>query len=183
MLVQNPPTTEVCRWAILENVLAWFFSYLHSTQKCNLKSKQKHFEVASKSRKGAILRLFSLTKRLDRLNFTESPAKVSWTQAIAAPQSNFIFVRNYISYLCEILFYICPEITFCNLRCDNQANFPPQQYGLDKCHFDDEERLGFPDHPIDPDHITSRSLNDEFDTWNDKCYIIWPKSFDIFDIT
>ena len=98
-------------------------------------------------------------------------------------QSNFIFVPNYISYLCEILFYICPEITFCNLRCDNQANFPPQQYGLDKCHFDDEEPLGFPDHPIDADHITSRSLNDEFDTWNDKCYIIWPKSFDIFDIT
>ena len=92
----------------------------------------------------------------------------------------FIFVPDYISYLCEILLYICPEITFCNLRCDNQANFPPQQYGLDKCHFDDEERLGFPDHPI---HITSRSLNDEFDTWNDKCYIIWPKSFDIFDIT
>ena len=95
----------------------------------------------------------------------------------------FIFVPDYISYLCEILLHICPEITFCNLRCDNQANFPPQQYGLDKCHFDDEERLGFPDHPIDADHITSRLLNDEIDTWNDKCYIIWPRSFDIFDIT
>ena len=55
----------------------------------------------------------------------------------------FIFVPDYISYLCEILLYICPEITFCNLRCDNQANFPPRQQRLDKCHFNDDEHLGF----------------------------------------
>ena len=55
----------------------------------------------------------------------------------------FIFVPDYISYLCEILLYICPEITFCNLRCDNQANFPPRQQRLDKCHFNDDEHRGF----------------------------------------
>ena len=55
----------------------------------------------------------------------------------------FIFVPDYISYLCEILLHICPEITFCNLRCDNQANFPPRQQRLDKCHFNDDEHLGF----------------------------------------
>ena len=112
-----------------------------------------------------MLRLFSPPKRLDGLPLSQlhrdAPQKCRELKQL---RSNCVFVRDYILYLCEILFYICPEITFCNLRCDNQANFPPQQYGLDKCHFDDEERLGFPDHPIDADHITSRSQNDEFDT-------------------
>ena len=92
-----------------------------------------------------MLRLFSPPKRLDGLPLSQlhrdAPQKCRELKQL---RSNCVFVRDYILYLCEILFYICPEITFCNLRCDNQANFPPhQQRRLDKCHFNDDEHLGF----------------------------------------
>ena len=108
----------------------------------NLKSKQKHFEVGWKR---GMLRLFSPPKRLDGLSlFQLHSAAPQKCRELKQLRSSCVFVRDYILYLCEILFHICPEITFCNLRCDNQANFPPhQQRRLDKCHFDDDEHLGF----------------------------------------
>ena len=92
-----------------------------------------------------MLRLFSLPKRLDGLSlFQLHSAAPQKCRELKQLRSSCVFVRDYILYLCEILFHICPEITFCNLRCDNQANFPPhQQRRLDKCHFDDDEHLGF----------------------------------------
>ena len=103
--------------------------------------------VWMKKRKAAMLRCFlaqndlmAFPPRLFQLH-SDAPQNCRELKQL---RSNCVFVRDYILYLCEILFYICPEITFCNLRCDNQANFPPhQQRRLDKCHFNDDDHLGF----------------------------------------
>ena len=90
-----------------------------------------------------MLRLFSHPKRLDGLPLASFNFIAPLHKNVVNSSNCGVFVRDYISYLCEILFYICPEITFCNLRCDNQANFPPHQQWLDKCHFNDDEHLPF----------------------------------------
>ena len=76
-----------------------------------LKSKQKHFEVEWKSRKGAMLRLFSHPKRLDGLplasfNFIALLHKTVVNSGNCGPTV----------YLCATKFYICARFYFIFVR-------------------------------------------------------------------